>query len=135
MTGYRIGYTISSPEIINKLTRLQALCLTNVSEPIQFIAQNSINEDVSANHDLIHERLNVLIENCKKLNLEFTVPDGAMYIFAKIKNNEFEHISKNAFEFEIRKHIGTVINLNNLSNLSKLVDQTLKNYNEEHKGL
>ena len=40
---------------------------------------------------LIHERLNVLIENCKKLNLEFTVPDGAMYIFAKIKNNKTKH--------------------------------------------
>ncbi len=88
MTGYRIGYTISTPEIINKLTKLQALCLTNVSEPIQYIALNSINEDVSANYTLIHERLNVLIENCKKLNLEFTIPDGAMYVFAKIKNNE-----------------------------------------------
>ena len=88
MTGYRIGYTISTPEIINKLTKLQALCLTNVSEPIQYIALNSINEDVSANYTLIHERLNVLIENCKKLNLEFTVPDGAMYVFAKIKNSE-----------------------------------------------
>ncbi|MDC0056572.1 CDP-glycerol glycerophosphotransferase family protein [Alphaproteobacteria bacterium] len=51
---------------------------------------------------------------------------------AKIKNQEFEHISKNAFEFEIRQQIGTVINLNNLSNLSKLVDQTLKNYNKDN---
>ena len=51
---------------------------------------------------------------------------------AKIKNNEFEHISKNAFEFEIRKQIGTIINLNNLSNLSKLVDQTLKNYYKDN---
>ena len=34
---------------------------------------------------------------------------------AKIRNHEYEHISKSAFEFEIRKQIGTIINLNNLS--------------------
>ncbi len=88
MTGYRIGYVISNPEIIDRLTKLQALCLTNVSEPIQFIAMNSINEDVSSNTEQIKERLDVLIENCKKNNLEFMIPDGSMYVFAKIKNNE-----------------------------------------------
>ena len=67
---------------------MQALCLTNVSEPIQFIAMNSIYDDVSKNTDLIHERLDVLIENCRKIGLEFVIPDGAMYVFAKIMNNK-----------------------------------------------
>ena len=49
---------------------------------------------------------------------------------AKIRNNEYEHISKSAFEFEIRKQIGTIINLNNLSNLSTLIGQILKNHNK-----
>ena len=88
MTGYRIGYVVSSPEINTKLTKLQALCLTNVSEPIQFIAMNSIYDDVSKNTDLIHERLEILIENCRKIGLEFVIPDGAMYVFAKIINNK-----------------------------------------------
>ena len=88
MTGYRIGYLISSEEIVNTLTKLQALCLTNVSEPIQFVAMNSINEDVSSNSKLIHERLEVLVDICKKMNLEFYTPDGSMYVFAKIKNRQ-----------------------------------------------
>jgi len=87
MTGYRIGYVVSSSEINVKLTKLQALCITNVSEPIQFIAMNSIFDDVSKNTELIHERLETLIENCQKIGLEFVVPDGAMYVFAKINNN------------------------------------------------
>ena len=87
MTGYRIGYVVSSSEINAKLTKLQALCITNVSEPIQFIAMNSIFDDVSKNTELIHERLETLIENCQKIGLEFVVPDGAMYVFAKINNN------------------------------------------------
>ena len=85
---YRIGYLISSEEIVNTLTKLQALCLTNVSEPIQFVAMNSMNEDVSSNSELIHERLEVLVDICKKMNLEFYTPDGSMYVFAKIKNRQ-----------------------------------------------
>ena len=88
MTGYRIGYVASSSEIVKKLAKLQALCLTNVSEPIQFVAMNSINEDVSENTNQIHEQMKVLIENCQKMDLEFVIPDGAMYVFAKIKNNK-----------------------------------------------
>ena len=88
MTGYRIGYLVSSEEIVNKLAKLQALCLTNVSEPMQFVAMNSINEDVSSNSEVICERLQVLVDGCKKMNLEFYIPDGAMYVFAKIKNTQ-----------------------------------------------
>jgi aspartate aminotransferase len=88
MTGYRIGYVISTPEIIEKLTKLQALSLTNVSEVIQFIANMAINSDVNSNSELIRERLVTLVENCKKNNLEFMIPDGSMYVFARIKNSE-----------------------------------------------
>ena len=49
---------------------------------------NSIYDDVSKNTDLIHGRLDVLIENCRKIGLEFVIPDGAMYVFAKIMNNK-----------------------------------------------
>ena len=53
MTGYRIGYVISSNRIIEKMAKLQALCLTNVAEPIQFLAMKSINDDVSNNTRII----------------------------------------------------------------------------------
>ena len=86
MTGFRIGYVVGSNKIIEKMATLQALCLTNVSEPIQFVAMNSINEDVSNNVSIIHERLDVLSNLAGKMNLEFESPDGAMYIFVRMKN-------------------------------------------------
>ena len=86
MTGYRIGYVVSSQDVINKLTRLQALCLTNVSEPIQYTAMKSLNDDVDDNVKTIDERLTRLQEICKEMDLEFVNPDGAMYIFARTKN-------------------------------------------------
>ena len=86
MTGYRIGYVISSNNIIEKMAKFQSLCLTNVSEPIQFLAMKSINEDVTQNVENIRERLGILSELAQKMNLEFEVPDGAMYIFARMKS-------------------------------------------------
>ena len=38
MTGYRIGWVVAEPSIIDKMSKLQALSLTNVSEPIQYVA-------------------------------------------------------------------------------------------------
>ncbi|MDA0756860.1 MAG: aminotransferase class I/II-fold pyridoxal phosphate-dependent enzyme [Crenarchaeota archaeon] len=86
MTGYRIGYLISSKNIIDRLTKLQALCLTNVSEPIQYTAMKSLDDDITGNREIISQRLTKLEEICKKMELEFVRPDGAMYIFARTKN-------------------------------------------------
>ena len=86
LTGYRIGYIVSSNKIIEKMARLQALCLTNVSEPIQYVAMKSINDDVSGNAEIIRERLGILSELAKEIDLECQIPAGAMYIFARTKN-------------------------------------------------
>ena len=42
MTGYRIGYAIAEQSIIDKMSKLQALSLTNVSEPIQYVALQAL---------------------------------------------------------------------------------------------
>ena len=44
MTGYRIGYVIAEPSIIEKMSKLQALSLTNVSEPIQYVALQALKQ-------------------------------------------------------------------------------------------
>ena len=87
MTGYRIGYLISNQKIIETLTKLQALCLTNVSEPIQYTAMKSLDDDVVTNRKMMKERLTKLEEICNEMELEFTKPDGSMYIFERSKNS------------------------------------------------
>ena len=68
------------------MAKLQALSLTNVSEPIQFVAMSSINDDVSDNVKITSDRLTLLTDLAQKMNLEFEIPDGGMYIFARTKN-------------------------------------------------
>ena len=90
MTGYRIGYTIADPSIIDKMSKLQALSLTNVSEPIQYVALQALKSDTSENTEIIKSRLETLVKIAKDIGLEFIEPDGAMYLFAKTKYKNFD---------------------------------------------
>ena len=93
MTGFRIGYAVAEPPIIEKMSKLQALSLTNVSEPIQYVALQVIKspfEAVQENAETIEARLGILVESAKDIGLEFVEPDGAMYLFAKTKYKDFD---------------------------------------------
>jgi len=92
MTGFRIGYAITSKQIIDKMVKLEALCLTNVSEPIQYIAMKALEADTSNNSKIIQKRLIMLSEKAKEMGLEFIIPEGAMYIFAKINQKGFDGV-------------------------------------------
>jgi len=90
MTGFRIGYVISESQIIEKISKLLALCLTNVSEPIQYVALRALEADISDNPNTMKSKLNIVIKKTKELGLNFVEPDGAMYVFAKMKEDNFD---------------------------------------------
>ena len=92
MTGFRIGYTIANSQITDKMAKLQALCLTNVSEPIQYIAMKALEADTSGNTNIAKSRLELLIKKASEMNLDFVAPDGAMYLFARINQDDFDGI-------------------------------------------
>ena len=92
MTGFRVGYGIASKQIIEKMSKLEALCLTNVSEPIQYVAMKALEADTSNNSKLIEKRLDMISEKAREIGLEFIVPDGSMYIFAKINQKNFDGV-------------------------------------------
>jgi aspartate aminotransferase len=90
MTGFRIGYAVSSPQIIEKMAKLQAICLTNVSEPIQYVAMRALEADTSNNSNIVKARLDIVIHKAKEIDLDFVKPDGAMYLFARVKKQGFD---------------------------------------------
>ncbi|MEX0861207.1 aminotransferase class I/II-fold pyridoxal phosphate-dependent enzyme [Nitrosopumilus sp.] len=92
MTGFRIGYGVANVKIIEKMAKLQALCLTNVSEPIQYIAMKALEADISKNTNTVQNRLDVLVQKANELGLDFIIPDGAMYIFARINQDGFDGV-------------------------------------------
>ena len=90
MTGFRIGWVIAAQDIIEKMSKLQALSLTNVSEPIQYVALQALKANTSENKKIIKSRLDALVKTAKDIGLEFIEPDGAMYLFAKTKHKNFD---------------------------------------------
>ncbi|NND87056.1 MAG: aminotransferase class I/II-fold pyridoxal phosphate-dependent enzyme [Nitrosopumilus sp.] len=92
MTGFRIGYAIADEKIIEKMAKLEALCLTNVSEPIQYIAMKALEADTSNNTNTVQNRLNLLGGKATEIGLDFIAPDGAMYLFARINKKGFDGV-------------------------------------------
>jgi len=90
MTGFRIGYSVSNPDIIDRMTKLQALCITNVAEPIQYVALRALDADTSDNAKIMRNRLDIVIKKAKNMQLDFVKPDGAMYLFAKVRKDNFD---------------------------------------------
>ncbi|MDH3339871.1 MAG: aminotransferase class I/II-fold pyridoxal phosphate-dependent enzyme [Nitrosopumilus sp.] len=92
MTGFRIGYAVADAEIIEKMAKLEALCLTNVSEPIQYVAMKALEADTTNNSNTVQNRLNMLSKKASEMGLDFVVPDGAMYIFARVNQEGFDGV-------------------------------------------
>jgi len=92
MTGFRIGYAISSPEIVEKMSKLQALAMTNVSEPMQYVAMKALEADTTNNTRTIKNRVESISRKAKTMQLDFVEPDGAMYIFAKVRQDNFDSV-------------------------------------------
>jgi aspartate aminotransferase len=90
MTGFRIGYAVSSPDIIEKMSKLQSLTLTNVSEPIQYVAMKALEADITNNTRIIKDRLEFILKKARTMQLDFVEPDGAMYLFAKVRQENFD---------------------------------------------
>jgi aspartate aminotransferase len=88
MTGFRVGYAYSTDKmLIDKLTKVQALALTSVAEPMQRCALLAIESDPQIYSHIMKERIEIVCEGLKKLPFEYVLPDGAMYVFAKISKD------------------------------------------------
>ncbi len=88
MTGFRIGHAIASPDIIKKMTKVQAVGVTSVAEPIQHAAMAALSEDASANVRLVEKRLKFVCSKLDQMGLKFVKPTGAMYVYPQLPFGE-----------------------------------------------
>ena len=87
MTGFRVGYAISSKDIIDRISRIQAIAITSVAEPMQYAAIAAMNSNVTKNMTLIKKRLDFIKSELENLPCEFVNPDGGMYYFVRFNNS------------------------------------------------
>jgi aspartate aminotransferase len=87
MTGFRVGYAISSKDIIDRISKIQAIAITSVAEPMQYTAIAAMNSNVTKNTTLMKKRLDFIKSQLENLPCEFVNPDGGMYYFVRFNNS------------------------------------------------
>lgn len=77
MTGFRLGYVLSSEVIIKQIAKLLAFAMTSVAEPLQYCALNALETEYVTNVEETSIRLRTLVERLKHMDVSFVNPDGA----------------------------------------------------------
>ena len=92
MTGFRIGYSISDAQTIDKMTKLQNLSLTSPPEFVQYAALAALNcvEEAQEYAKTIKSRMNLMTRALRELPLLYSQPDGGFYIFPKLKDKKMD---------------------------------------------
>ncbi|MDG6953110.1 MAG: aminotransferase class I/II-fold pyridoxal phosphate-dependent enzyme [Nitrososphaerota archaeon] len=88
MTGFRIGYAVSSRDVITKVAKMTSMEVTSVPEFIQFGAIKALDADteVKSNVEEMKRRIDAVSEELDKIDsLEYFRPDGAMYFFPRLR--------------------------------------------------
>ena len=83
MTGFRVGYAMARPHIIDIMSRRQSTLLTSVAEPMQYAAMRALETDTSDHIRMIASRLDVMSRKAKEMGLDFVKPDGGLYLFVR----------------------------------------------------
>jgi aspartate/methionine/tyrosine aminotransferase len=89
MTGWRIGYCISSEHLVKKIGKASQLTMTNVAPFVQFGAIAAITNQDSLDYSAhmkseYNFRRDALSDYCKIVGLEYIKPEGAFYMFVKL---------------------------------------------------
>ncbi|MBI3022394.1 MAG: aminotransferase class I/II-fold pyridoxal phosphate-dependent enzyme [Thaumarchaeota archaeon] len=93
MTGFRVGYAVSSEDVISKMMKMQSLMITCVPEFVQFGALKAIESEaeIRRNSQAMKERIEAASKELDKIGgLEYYKPDGAMYVFPRAKRAGFD---------------------------------------------
>jgi aspartate aminotransferase len=92
MTGWRIGYTVSAPEVAKKFSALQSHTTSNAAAPSQYAALRALSERDRADAEIrgmvkiFRRRRDLVIRLCRERLPEFKVlePGGAFYVFIRV---------------------------------------------------
>lgn len=107
ITGWRLGYVIASPHIIETVKKVHDFLTVGAAAPLQEAAVVGLNFGDAYYKDLQQkytEKRNLFLDGLDRLNLPHTIPEGAYYILLDI--SEFGYESDLAFCERLAKDVG-----------------------------
>ncbi|HEX9318375.1 MAG TPA: aminotransferase class I/II-fold pyridoxal phosphate-dependent enzyme [Nitrososphaeraceae archaeon] len=84
MTGFRVGFGISTEEIVEKMVKVQAMAVTSVAEPIQYAALSALRNKVTGNIRIVKKRFELVRNRLESMPVKYYCPDGGLYFFVQI---------------------------------------------------
>jgi aspartate aminotransferase len=88
MTGWRIGYTASSPELAKAMGKFQGQATSNPNSIAQYASETALNEEPVFLEDWrkqFVERRNYMVKALNEMSgVSCLMPEGAFYVFPKI---------------------------------------------------
>lgn len=90
MCGYRVGYAYArEPGFIDKMVEMKTHTSMNTNIIAQDMAEEALktnSEEIKATVNIWKERRDIIFDGLKELSLELWKPEGAFYVFPKMKN-------------------------------------------------
>ena len=93
MTGFRIGFAVSSKRRIERMIELQRLMLTNVPEFVQLAALKALElypDEVKKYVKLVEERAREATSLLDSMPVSYYRPDGGLYVFPRVDLDGFD---------------------------------------------
>jgi aspartate/methionine/tyrosine aminotransferase len=99
MTGWRVGWLVAPPELMNAIDRLAQNIFLAASTPAQYAAvvalSASLQPQLDARRDVFQQRRDYLLPALRDLGFDISCePEGAFYLYANSKN-----LAKDSMEF------------------------------------
>lgn len=87
MTGWRLGYLLSSPRVSSALNKIHQYVMMSAPTPAQYAALEAMKNgygDVVRMRESYRQRRNLLCSRLNRMGLKTNVPKGTFYVFANI---------------------------------------------------
>ncbi len=87
MAGWRLGFCVGNPELVNALTRIKSYLDYGVFQPIQIAGIIALNEDQACVQEIVdvyRHRRDTLVTGLNRVGWEVDNPKATMFLWAKI---------------------------------------------------
>lgn len=88
MTGWRLGYVLSNPEVSKQMTKIHQYTIMSAPTSAQYAGieamMHGLNDVLSMKNDYLNRR-NLLVKRLNRMGLKTNMPHGTFYVFPNIE--------------------------------------------------
>lgn len=100
MTGWRLGYAVGNKDLIAQMIKIQQYTFVCAPSPFQYAAVTALDMDTTAFRDSYKKKRDLVYEGLKG-SFDIIKPQGAFYMFPKLKKGDASKFCEQAIEKKV----------------------------------